>query len=49
MWLLLVQLPTCSVSYTWVFLHTGGSVLPAVALHSALNLFGISLPQTEGD
>lgn len=48
-WLLLVQLPACAVSYTWVFLHTGGSVLPAVALHSALGLFGISLPQTDGD
>jgi hypothetical protein len=48
-WLLLVQLPACAVSYTWVFLHTGGSVLPAVALHSALNLFGILLPQTDGD
>ena len=48
-WLLLVQLPACAVIYTWVFLHTGGSVLPAVALHSALGLFGISLPQADGD
>ena len=45
----LVQMPACAVGYTWVFLHTGGSVLPAVALHGALSLFGISLPQTDGD
>ncbi|SHN60468.1 CAAX protease self-immunity [Geodermatophilus obscurus] len=48
-WLLLVQLPACAVGYTWVFLHTGGSVLPAVALHSALSLFAVSLPRTDGD
>ncbi|SDZ18180.1 CAAX protease self-immunity [Geodermatophilus africanus] len=48
-WLLLVQLPACAVGYTWVFLHTGGSVLPAVALHSALGLFGVPLPLTDGD
>jgi CAAX protease family protein len=47
-WLLLVQLPACAVSYTWVFLHSGGSVLPAVALHSSLSLFGISLPPPDG-
>ena len=48
-WLLLVQLPACAVVFTWVFVHTGGSVLPAVALHGALSLFGISLPRTDGD
>ncbi len=48
-WLLLVQLPACAVGYTWVFLHTGGSVLPAVALHATLNLFGVALPRTDGD
>jgi membrane protease YdiL (CAAX protease family) len=48
-WLLLVQLPACAVAYTWVFLHTGGSVLPAVALHSALGAFGVSLPHADGD
>jgi CAAX protease family protein len=48
-WLLLVQLPACAVGYTWVSLHSGGSVLTAVVLHSALGLFGISLPQTDGD
>jgi CAAX protease family protein len=48
-WLLLVQLPACAVGYTWVFLHTGGSVLPAVALHATLSLFGVTLPRTDGD
>ena len=43
-WLLLVQLPACAVLYTWVFLRTGGSVLLAVALHAALNLFGVAPP-----
>ena len=46
---MLVQLPACAVAYTWVFLHTGGSVLPPVALHSALGLFGVALPRTDGD
>lgn len=48
-WLLLVQLPACAVLYTWVFLHTGGSVLPAVALHAALGAFGVSAPRADAD
>jgi membrane protease YdiL (CAAX protease family) len=48
-WLLLVQLPACAVLYTWVFLHTGGSVLPAIALHAALSLSGVPLPAAGSD
>jgi hypothetical protein len=49
LWLLLVQLPVCAVLYTWVFLHTGGSALAAVALHAALGAFGVSVPHADAD
>jgi membrane protease YdiL (CAAX protease family) len=48
-WLLAVQLPACAVIYTWVFPHTGGSVLPAIVLHAALSLLGVSLPAAGED
>ena len=48
-WLLLLQLPACSVLYTWVFVRTGGSVLPAIALHTALNVFSVGLPSAGAD
>jgi uncharacterized protein len=41
-WLLLVDIPTKAVLFTWVFLHTRGSVLLAVQLHGATNLFVVS-------
>jgi membrane protease YdiL (CAAX protease family) len=48
-WLLLVQLPACAVVYTWVFLSTGGSVLPAIALHASLSLFVVPVPGAGDD
>lgn len=41
-WLLLLDIPAMSVIFTWVFLHTRGSVLLAMLLHGATNLFGVS-------
>jgi membrane protease YdiL (CAAX protease family) len=41
-WLFLVDIPAKSVLFTWVFLHTRGSVLLAVLLHGATNLFAVS-------
>jgi uncharacterized protein len=41
-WLLLVDIPAKAVLFTWVFLHTRGSVLLAVQLHGATNLFVVS-------
>jgi membrane protease YdiL (CAAX protease family) len=47
--LLFVDLPITALLYTWVFLHTGGSALLAILLHSAANLFAVPLPsQGEG-
>ena len=48
-WLLLVQLPAAAVLYTWVFLRTGGSVLPAVVLHASLSAWGVPLPAAGED
>lgn len=31
-----------SILFTWVFLHTRGSVLLAVVLHASTNLFAVS-------
>lgn len=45
--LLLLHLPLLSVVHTWLFLRTGGSVLPAIVLHASVNLFGVPLP--DGD
>jgi membrane protease YdiL (CAAX protease family) len=41
-WLLLVDIPAKSILFTWVFLHTRGSVLLAMLLHGATNLFVVS-------
>jgi membrane protease YdiL (CAAX protease family) len=41
-WLLLVDIPAKSILFTWVFLHTRGSVLQAMLLHGATNLFVVS-------
>jgi membrane protease YdiL (CAAX protease family) len=42
LWLILVDIPANSVVFTWVFLHTRGSVLLAMLLHGAANLFNVS-------
>jgi membrane protease YdiL (CAAX protease family) len=41
-WLLLVDITAKSVLFTWVFLHTRGSVLIAMLLHGATNLLLVS-------
>src|SRR5215203_2023701 len=41
-WLLLVDITAKSVLFTWVFLHTRGSVLIAMLFHGATNLFIVS-------
>jgi CAAX protease family protein len=41
-WLLLVDITAKSVLFTWVFLHTRGSVLLAALLHASTNLFVVS-------
>ena len=41
-WLLLIDLTAKSVLFTWVFLHTRGSVLLAVLLHASNNLLSVS-------
>jgi len=41
-WLFLFDIPAKSVLFTWVFLHTRGSVLLAMLLHGATNLFNVS-------
>jgi CAAX protease family protein len=41
-WLLLVDITATSVLFTWVFLHTGGSVLLAVLFHATTNVFAVS-------
>jgi membrane protease YdiL (CAAX protease family) len=41
-WLLLANLTTLSVVFTFVFLHTRGSVLIAILLHAACNLCAVS-------
>src|SRR5204863_425897 len=38
-----LALPALSVLYTWVFRHTRGSLLLAVLLHAASNLWGVAL------
>jgi membrane protease YdiL (CAAX protease family) len=42
LWLLLLDVTAKSVLFTWVFLHTRGSVLLAVLFHGATNLFTVS-------
>ena len=41
-WLLLLDIMAKSVLFTWVFLHTRGSVLLAMLFHGATNLFAVS-------
>ena len=41
-WLLLLDIPAKSVLFTWVFLHTRGSVLIAMLFHGVTNLFIVS-------
>jgi membrane protease YdiL (CAAX protease family) len=41
-WLFLVDITAKSVLFSWVFLHTRGSVLLAMLLHAATNIFGVS-------
>jgi membrane protease YdiL (CAAX protease family) len=41
-WLFLLDIPAKSVLFTWVFLHTRGSVLLAMLFHGATNLFAVS-------
>jgi uncharacterized protein len=47
-WLFLLDITAKSVLFTWVFLHTRGSVLLAMLFHGATNLFVVSpmLPST---
>jgi membrane protease YdiL (CAAX protease family) len=47
-WLFLLDITAKSVLFTWVFLHTRGSVLLAILFHGATNLFVVSpmLPST---
>ena len=50
-WLLLLDVTAKSVLFTWVFLHTRGSVLMAMLFHGATNLFIVSpdVASTGGD
>jgi membrane protease YdiL (CAAX protease family) len=41
-WLLLLDLTAKAILFTWVFLHTRGSVLIAMLFHGATNLFLVS-------
>ena len=47
-WLLLLDITAKSVLFTWVFLHTPGSVLLAALLHATTNLFVVSPVVAEG-
>ena len=42
LWVLLLDTTAKSVLFTWVFLHTRGSVLVAALLHATTNLFVVS-------
>lgn len=42
LWLLLLDITAKSVLFTWVFLHTNGSVLIAALFHAATNVFLVS-------
>jgi hypothetical protein len=46
---LLVQLPAGAVVCTWGFPRTGGSRLPAIALHASLSLFVVPAPDRDAD
>jgi uncharacterized protein len=47
-WLLLLDITAKSVVFTWVFLHTRGSVLLAALFHATTNLFVVSPVVAEG-
>jgi membrane protease YdiL (CAAX protease family) len=47
-WLFLLDITAKSVLFTWVFLHTRGSVLLAAILHATTNLFVVSPGVAEG-
>jgi len=50
LWLLLADLMAMSLIFTYVFLGTTGSVLIAILLHAATNLFAVSPPSgPDGD
>jgi uncharacterized protein len=42
-WLLVLDVVAKAILFTWVFLHTRGSVLIAVLFHAGLNVFSIPL------
>jgi uncharacterized protein len=46
-WLLFLDMTAKAVLFTWVFLHTRGSVLLAALLHATTNLFVVSPVVTE--
>jgi membrane protease YdiL (CAAX protease family) len=46
LWLLFPDLMAKAMLFTWVFLHTRGSVLIAVLLHASMNVFAIPLAAT---
>jgi uncharacterized protein len=48
LWLLFLDTTAKSVLFTWVFLHTRGSVLLATILHATTNLFVVSPVLAEG-
>jgi membrane protease YdiL (CAAX protease family) len=47
-WLLLLDVTAKSILFTWVFLHTRGSVFLAALLHATTNLFVVSPVIAEG-
>ena len=49
LWLLLFDIAAKSILFTWVFLHTRGSVLLAVLFHASTNLFAVSPVVAEGE
>ncbi len=42
--LYIVSTVALSVLYAWIFNHTGGSVLPALVLHTAVNAWALVIP-----
>jgi membrane protease YdiL (CAAX protease family) len=48
-WLLFVEDTAQAVIYTWIFQHTRGSVLLAILLHAAGNLFALPESTIHGD
>ena len=43
LWMLVADLMAKSMIFTWVFLHTRGSILIAVLLHAGMNVFALPL------